>query len=52
VVDTLGSARDYCADQLGSGCQFGLVSGPAFRHGQDVDSASDNQETDLCCQDA
>jgi hypothetical protein len=52
VVDTLGSARDYSDDQLGSGCQFGLVSGPAFRHGQDVDSASDNQETDLYCQDA
>lgn len=51
MVDTLGSARDYSDDQLGSGCQFGLVSGPAFRHGQDVDSASDNQ-TDLCCQDA
>lgn len=52
MVDTLGSARDYSDDQLGSGCQFGLVSGPAFRHGQDVDSASDNQETDLYCQDA
>jgi len=52
VVDTLGSVRGYSADQLGSGYQFGLVSGPALRHDQDVDSELDNQETDLCCQDA
>ena len=52
MVDILGFVRGYSVDQLGSGCQFELVNDPAFRRDQDVDSASDNQGKDLCCQDA
>lgn len=52
MADTLDSVRDYSADQMGSDCRFEFVYDPAYRRDQDVDSALDNQGTDLCCQDA